>query len=260
MADEIQVRAHGAVRVVTLNRPEERNAVNAAMHQGLVEIWRELADDTEARAVVLTGAGGAFCAGGDFAFMLECQEPDGRWRVMDEARRIITEMVRFPLPVVAAVNGPAVGLGCSLAALCDLVLISDSAYLADPHVLVGLVAGDGGAAVWPLHTSLHRAKEFLLTGDRVDAETAVNIGLANRVVPAAELLDEAIALAGRLAKVPARALQETKRALNMHLEQAMTGPMGYAVAAERYSMGDSPHVTFVEAQKVAREAKSGSAS
>ncbi|MEY2434914.1 MAG: hypothetical protein QOC92_4639 [Acidimicrobiaceae bacterium] len=252
LPDEVQVTSHGAVRIITLNRGEHRNAVNAKMHHGLTEVWRQVAADPDARAVVLTGVGSNFCAGGDFEFMQESQDPHGRWRVMEEGRQIITEMLRFPLPVVAAVNGPAVGLGCSLAVLCDIVLIADSAHLADPHVLVGLVAGDGGAAMWPAHTSMLRAKEFLLTGDRICAPDAVSMGLANHVVPDAELQDRAMALAQRLAQVPARAVQDTKRALNMHLEQAITGPMNFAIAAERYSMADAPHVAFVEAQAARR--------
>src|SRR5260221_12884219 len=111
-------------------------------------------------------------------------------------------MVRFPLPVIAAVNGPAVGLGCSLAVACDLVFMSELAFLADPHVTVGLVAGDGGAALWPLLTSMLRAKEYLFTGDRIPATVAVELGLANRVVASDTLVADAIAVAHRLASMP----------------------------------------------------------
>jgi enoyl-CoA hydratase len=252
LPDEISVTAHGSVRVIRLNRRAQRNAVNAEMHRGLSEVWQVVAADQDARAAVLTGVGSSFCAGGDFAFMQESQDPRGRWRVMEEGRRIITEMLRFPLPLVAAVNGPAVGLGCSLAVLSDIVLIAESAHLADPHVLVGLVAGDGGAAIWPAHTSMLRAKEFLLTGDRISPADAVAMGLANHVVPDAKLEERALALAERLAAAPAGALRDTKRALNMHLEQAMTGPMNFAIAAERYSMADEPHIAFVEQQATRR--------
>jgi enoyl-CoA hydratase len=255
LPEEIVVSEDGPVRVVTLHRPDQRNAVNAGMHRGLTEVWAQLAQDPDARAVVLTGVGDTFCAGGDFAFMLESQEPAGRWRAIEEGRRIITEMVRFPLPLVAALNGPAVGLGCSLAVLCDIVLIADTAHLADPHVLVGLVAGDGGAAVWPSHVSLLRAKEFLLTGDPVSPADAVAMGLANRVVAKGELLEEALRLAHRLAAVPPRALQDTKRALNMHLERSISGPMDFALSAERYSMADEPHVAFVQSQAARRAAR-----
>lgn len=255
LPDEIRLTADGPVRIVTLHRPDDRNAVNSAMHHGLTRVWAEIARDPDARSVVLTGAGDSFCAGGDFAFMLECQDPNGRWRAIEEGRRIITEMVDFPLPVIAAVNGPAVGLGASLAALSDIVLLADSAHLADPHVLVGLVAGDGGAAAWPSHASLHKVKEFLFTGDPVGPDDAVAMGLANRVIPRDQLLDQALALAHRLAALPARALQDTKRALNMHFLQSMAGPMDFALTAERYSMADEPHVAFVHSMAARRAAR-----
>lgn len=254
----LMVHAEGVVRVVTLNRPRHRNAVDAELHASLATVWPELAADPGARAVILTGAGDTFSAGGDYAFMMQAEDPAARWRVMEEGRRIIEEMLRFPLPVVCAVNGPAVGLGASLAVMCDLVLMADTAHLADPHVLVGLVAGDGGAATWPAHTSLLHAKEFLFLGDRITPERAVVMGLANRVVPAAELTAEARALAERLAGLPARALRDTKRALNLVLEQSLAATRNYALVAERQSMGDEDHQAFIAAQKARREKGSGS--
>lgn len=208
----LTVVADGDVRVVTLNRPERLNGVSEELHQRLAEVWRELAADPKARAVVLTGAGRAFSAGGDFDHLRRHHtDPDLRERSIRLDRAIQTEMIRFPLPVVAAVNGPAVGLGCSLALGCDLVLMAEDAYLADPHVSVGLVAGDGGVSLWPLLTSLLRVKEYLFTGDRIPAATAVELGLANRTVPAADLQREALALAGRLAAQPRRRCAPPRR-------------------------------------------------
>ena len=255
LPDEISVRAEGAVRVVTLERSEQLNAANEAMHAGLARVWGQLAADPDARAVVLTGAGRAFSAGGDFAWMTRIQADEPyRQRIIDEARAILLEMLRFPLPLIAAVNGPAVGLGCSLAISCDLVLISDSAHLADPHVAVGLVAGDGGAALMPMFTSLLRAKEFVFTGDRIPAPLAVELGLANRVVPAAQLQAEALALAERLAKLPQRALLDTKRAFQLHIEQAARAPMELALATEFRSMGSREHIELVrEIQERAKQ-------
>jgi len=251
-SDTVLITAEGPIRTVTLNRPDALNAADAAMHRRLSEVWREIADDTEARVVILTGAGRAFSAGGDFEFMLGHRHPDTRWRVMEEGRRIITEMLHFPLPVVAAVNGPAVGLGASLVAMTDIVLMADTAFLSDPHVLVGLVAGDGGAATIPAHMSLLHAKEYLFLGDRVDAERAVTIGLANRVIPAADLQQEATKVALRLAAVPQHALRDTKRALNQSLELSMAAGRNYALAAERYSMTDTDHQAFLTAQEARR--------
>lgn len=233
LPDEVTVTEEGSIRVVTLNRPKHMNAVNAGLHEGVAAVWRQIATDREAKAVVLTGAGKGFCAGGDMEWFREVQhDSDLRTRLMREAKEVMIEMVRFPLPAVAAINGPAVGLGCSLAVLCDVVLMEESAYLADPHVAVGLVAGDGGAATWPLFTSLLRAKEYLFTGDRITAEVAERIGLANRVVPDGQAMKEAMALADRLGHQPGFALQATKRALNIHMERAIAGVADYALAAE----------------------------
>jgi enoyl-CoA hydratase len=153
--------------------------------------------------------------------------------------------------VIAAVNGPAVGLGCTVAACMDIVLIADTAFMADPHVSVGLTAGDGGAAVWPLIMGMLRAKEHLLTGDPISAEQAVAYGLANRVVPAGSLMTEAMALAARLAAQPPQAVQSTKRALNMHLKRAISGVLEYALAEENLSF-DTPEHRAVVARMLER--------
>jgi enoyl-CoA hydratase len=246
LPDEISIARDGPLRIVTLSRPEALNATNASLHRGLALVWRELALDPDACAVVLTGAGSAFSAGGDFHFMTQLQVDAGfREQVMEEARTILLDMIRFPLPLVAAVNGPAVGLGCSLALSCDIVLISDRAHLADPHLNVGLVAGDGGAALWPLFTSLLRAKEYLFTGDPIAPELAVQLGLANRVVPHEELLPEALRLARRLARLPQKALRDTKRALNAHVEKAVAGPLEIAIQAEIASLASAEHAERV---------------
>ena len=150
-------------------------------------------------------------------------------------------MLRFPLPVIAAVNGPAVGLGRSIALLCDIVLISEAAYLADPHVAVGLVAGDGGAALWPLLSPIMRSREYLYTGDRIAASTAVELGLASRAVAPDDLATEARTLADRLAGQPAAALQGTKRIVNMYLSQVLGGPMQAGFAAEVVTMQSDEH-------------------
>jgi enoyl-CoA hydratase/carnithine racemase len=243
----ITVEADGDIRIVTLNRPERLNGVTEELHRRLADVWRELADDPDARAVVLTGAGRAFSAGGDFDHLRRHHsDPELRERSIRLDRSIQTAMIRFPLPVVAAVNGPAVGLGCSLALGCDLVLMAEDAYLADPHVSVGLVAGDGGVTLWPLLTSLLRAKEYLFTGDRIPAATAVELGLANRTVPPEDLQKEALALARRLAAQPAEALRATKMALAVVVEQVSRGGMEAALMAERATMTSPDHIRIVE--------------
>lgn len=244
---DLVVTARGPVRLIELNRPEQLNSMSEELHSGLATVWEDLAADPQARVVVLTGRGRAFSAGGNFDIMTRVQRDRAfRQRNVDEARQIITGMVRCPLPVVAAVNGPAVGLGCSLALLSDLVLIADDAYIADPHVQVGLVAGDGGTLVLPLLVGLTRAKELLFLGDRVSAQEALRLGIANRVVPKDKLLDEAMDLAERLAALPVQALRETKRTVNLHLEQALATVLEPALLAERDSMHGPDHIAIVE--------------
>jgi enoyl-CoA hydratase len=229
----LTVEGDGPVRVLTINRPEHSNAVNEELHEALADVWRGLRDDDEVGAVVLTGAGKAFSAGGDMDYLERvATDADFRYRTMAGARRIVAEMLAFQKPVVAAVNGPAVGLGCSLAVLADIVLVSDRAFFADPHVTLGVVAADGGVLAWPLLMSMLRAKEYLFTGDRIDAPTAVALGLANRVVPADELREASLALAERLAAQPRHALWDTKRALNMHMSRAVNTVIDFAFAAE----------------------------
>lgn len=244
MSDEnngsLLVEAEGPIRVITLNRPDHRNAANNELHLALSRVWGEITADSGASAVVLTGAGRAFSAGGDMELITRtAQDEDYRYESMYHARRIVTEMMAFPLPVIAAVNGPAVGLGCSIAFLSDIVYASEKAFFADPHVSIGLVAADGGALCWPLLTSLVKAKEYLFTGDRIDAETAREMGMVNRVLPPGELLTEAKALAGRLASQPQRALRDTKRALNIHLSRAVNPVLDFAFSAEAESFAAS---------------------
>lgn len=234
MPDEIDVEADGPLRIIRLNRPDELNAVNDALHTGLARLWPRLSEDHDARAAVLTGNGKAFSAGGDYAYLDELRRDAGlRAKTIAHGRDIVLGMVRCRVPVIAAVNGPAVGLGCSLIALSDVVYIARSAYLADPHVQVGLVAADGGPLTWPLHTSLHLAKEYAFSGARIPAERAAEIGLANHVVD--DPLAEALACAKRIAQLPRQAVESTKRLLNMHLERAVLATLDYATTAEEQS-------------------------
>src|SRR6185312_6966895 len=131
------------------------------------------------------------------------------------------------------------GLGCSVIALSDVVYMAESAYLADPHVTVGLVAADGGPLTWPLHTSLLLAKEYAFTGDRIKAQRAAEIGLANHVVPDAEVLDAATKAAHKIAQLPRQAVEATKRVLHLHVERAVLATIDFAMAAETASF-DTP--------------------
>ncbi len=240
-AEVLVVEREGAVRIVRMNRPEAMNAADEHLHRRLAEVWQELEEDG-CRVVILTGAGRAFSAGGDLGVLERMhRDPAFREHMLTEGRRIVRGMVEFPWPVIAAVNGPAVGLGCSLAGLSDLVLMEAGAYLADPHVSIGLVAGDGGALTWPLLTGLLRAKEYLFTGDRIPAEVAVELGLANRVVPDGAALEEARALAARLLGQRETALRYTKQAVNRHLAASMHDGLDFALAGEHISSASPEH-------------------
>jgi enoyl-CoA hydratase/carnithine racemase len=240
--DSIQVEVDGPIRIVRLNRPDELNATNRELHSGLAGLFPQLDADLDARVAVLTGAGRAFSAGGDFGYIDELtKDEELRRETLVHGRQIVTGMVACRLPVVAAVNGPAVGLGCSLVALSDIVYMAESAHLADPHVLIGLVAADGGPISWPLLTSLQLAKEYALTGDRIPAQRAAEIGLVNHVCPDDEVFDQALACARRIAKLPQKAAEDTKRILNLHLERAVLATLDFAFAAEDRSL-TSPEV------------------
>lgn len=244
MPEEIDVVADGSLRIITLNRPESLNAVNDPLHSGLAQLWNRLSEDQDARAAVLTGAGKAFSAGGDFAYLQELsQDAALRAKTIAHGREIVLGMARCRVPVVAAVNGPAVGLGCSLVALSDIVYIAEDAYFADPHVQVGLVAADGGPLTWPLQMSLLLAKEYSLTGAKISAQRAYEIGLANHVV--ADPMAEALAAAKKISELPKQAVESTKRMLNIHLERAVLASLDYANAAEDQSFQTEDFRTIV---------------
>jgi enoyl-CoA hydratase len=236
---ELLVEECGAVRVVTLNRPSAFNAANQALHREVARIWRELGADPEVRAIVLTGAGNAFCAGGDLQ-LLDRMVKDRvlRAEIMEEGAEIVRAITSVRVPIIAAVNGPAVGLGCSLAGLCDLVVVEEQAYFADPHVSLGLVAADGGALTWPLLTSLMRAKEYLLLGEKLPAREAVQLGIANRVVATGTSREVALQLAERIAALPPQAVRETKTLLDAAVRSAVGMLLDGGIAAESVSFDE----------------------
>jgi enoyl-CoA hydratase len=232
-APSLLVEKVGAVHVVSINRPEAFNAVDEAVHEAMTGIWRVLLNDEDVRAVVTTGVGKAFSAGGDMVmFGRLIENPEARAEQIADARTLFTELINFGKPLVSAVNGPAVGLGCSVALLSDLLVMGESSYLADPHVAVGLTAGDGGAAMLPLLVGMMKAKEYVLLGDKITAPIAKELNLVTRVVADDKVLEEALSLGERLAALPAQAVRSSKVALNMHLSRAALGVLEYALAAE----------------------------
>jgi enoyl-CoA hydratase len=235
-APALLVEKVGAVHVVSINRPEAFNAVDESVHHAFATIWRILAADDDVRAVVVTGVGKAFSAGGDMVmFGRLIEDPVARQFQIHEARTVFLEIIGFPKPLVSAVNGPAVGLGCSLALLSDFMVMGESSFLSDPHVAVGLVAGDGGAAMLPLLIGLMKAKEYVLLGERITAADAEKLNLVTKVATDDAVLNEALAIGEKLAALPPQALRATKVAMNMHLSRAALGILEYALAEEMIS-------------------------
>jgi enoyl-CoA hydratase len=249
---DLLVEADGPVRIVTINRPHAGNALSEALHRRFVDVWQEISQDPEARVVVLTGSGRTFCAGGDFT-LIEATATDSslesRARTLAEAHELVTTMLRFPLPIVAAVNGPAIGLGASIASLCDIVYLADRAFLSDPHLLLGLVPGDGAGVTWPLLMNVMRAKEYLFTGARIPAEEAERLGLANKVLPSDELLPYAMGIAHQIGQLPGYATQTTKRVINTNLDRAITEALDFALTAELVTFYTPEHQEAVTSFK-----------
>jgi enoyl-CoA hydratase len=239
--DAIRFERLGDVLRVTLANPRNGlNAVDAEMHAELVRLFDELRGEREARAVVLTGSGRAFSAGGDFGWMSGIRPADFA-EMRREGKQIVWSLLDVELPIVAAVNGPAVGLGATLALLCDVIFMADTAKLADPHVQVGIVAGDGGAVAWPLAVGPVLAKRYLLTGDALSAEEAQRLGLITHAVPAGDLQAEALAFAERLAAGAPLAVRYTKLAINQLVKQALTTAFDYSTALEVLTFASDDH-------------------
>jgi len=217
------------------------------MQGAVLSAVQAVSADPVVRAVVLTGAGTAFSAGGDFELIRRMQnDPDVRRRILDQSRSLFAALRDLHVPIVAAVNGPAIGAGCTLALLCDIVIVTEGASFGDPRVVFGLVPGDGAAALWPLLGGLPAARSYLLTGDRISADEAYRIGLVSRIVPADDLLQTVTAVAARLTSLPPAALQATKRVLNRHLATAEAPVFELALAAESASLDTVEHREAIE--------------
>ena len=249
----LHLERDGDVLRVTIDRPDDPlNAVDATMHHELTRLFAGLRRERTARAVLLTGAGRAFSAGGDFRWFPALQEPGALEELRLDARQMIHDLLDVSLPIVCAVNGHAVGLGASIALLCDVIFMAESATLADPHVRVGLVAGDGGTVAWPLALGPARAKRYLLTGDPLPAVEAERIGLVNAVVPDDALHGEALAFAHRLAALPPLAVQQTKAAVNQWVKQSALAAFDLATASEISTFRSTDHAEALAALREKR--------
>ena len=218
----LKVVREGRIVTVSFNRPQVKNATNPRMHQELARVFPEIGRDPEAYVVVLTGEGDAFSSGGDIDTLRISLDDQARWvESMIEAREILMGVIDLDRPVIAKVNGHAVGLGATLALVCDIVIAKDTAKIIDPHVKVGLVAGDGGSIIWPALVGYAKAKKYLLTGDPITGAEAAAIGLVTEAVPADQLDARVAAIAESLASGAAVAIRLTKKSINMSLRQQM---------------------------------------
>lgn len=224
----VDIRDSG-VAVVTLNRPEILNAISWSMHSALEEIFVDLDTNPKVKAIVLTGAGRGFCSGGDQNSLDDGLDAISPTR---SGRHLIRNMLELESPLIAAVNGVAVGLGATLALFCDIIFADPSARFADTHVNAGVVAGDGGAVMWPLLLGPVRAKHYLLTGDFISAEDAAAAGMINNVIPDGKVLDHAIRYAELLASGPRDALVWTKYAVNKLIKDQVALNLDTAGALE----------------------------
>jgi enoyl-CoA hydratase len=230
----LKIDIEDRVAILSLNRPEKRNAVNFALHEGLERIFRPLGTDPDVGAIVITGEGEGFCAGGDMVGFYP--EDPGPFDLMRGPRQLVQEMVNCEAPVVSAVNGVAAGLGATIALLADIIYMADDARIGDTHVKMGLVAGDGGTVIWPLLIGLHRAKELLMGGELLSGPDAAGMGLVNHCVPTGELLSRAVAHARKLAEGPPVAVRWTKMVLNQHLRHSINLTMDAGLASELLSV------------------------
>ncbi len=230
------VEKHDGIALVTMNRPEKLNAANAVMHRELGRIWIDLGEDTEVRAVIVTGAGKAFSSGGDFEVSEQNMlDPEYNFNTLKEARDVVNNLVELDKPVVSAINGVAVGAGMAVAVLADISIASEQARFNDGHVRFGVAAGDHACLIWPLLCGMAKAKYYLLTGEFLEAREAERIGMVSMVVPHEELMSTAWKVARQLADGPQIAIRFTKRALNQWIRQASITSFDYSLALEMLS-------------------------
>jgi enoyl-CoA hydratase/carnithine racemase len=210
---DIEFSVDNHVATILLNRPAKKNAFTVTMIDEWAQFLVRLRNDRRVRAVVLTGAGGAFCSGADLGDLAEDVTPlDRKRHLTDHIHRIAYALEDLEQPVIAAVEGPAVGAGMDMALMCDLRVVSETARFSEGYVKVGLIPGDGGCYFLPRLVGISRALELLWTGRFVEADEALRIGLANQLAPAGQALTEARALAQQLAAAPPVAIGMIKRA------------------------------------------------
>ncbi len=228
------------VGTVTMNDPDKLNAIGPEQHREIEDIWLDLARDERIKAIVFTGAGRAFSAGGDVKRMAQRAGTEFgleyALRVPQNTLRVFEHMLLVPQPIIAAVNGDAIGLGLTLALFSDMSVVADDARLGDTHIKVGLVAGDGGAVIWPLLVGPQRAKEFLMRGKLLKGAEAANLGLVNYAYPKDDVVAEAHKIATEIAANPIWAVRWSKAAVNKQLKAQLGQILELSIAYESITM------------------------
>lgn len=247
--ENIQVANEDGITTILLNRPDRLNALDPDTHHQLQELLLQVDQDEATKVVVLTGAGRGFCAGGDTKSMGERHKPAGApSHVYSMGRHLINAFNSVEKPIVAMVNGPAAGLGATIALYCDVVFMAEDAVIGDRHVNVGLVAGDGGAVLWPLLVGPLRAKEMLMTGRMLSGTEAAEIGLVNRAVPQDDLHEQTYAFAKELTELPPYALRATKASINRVVHFFTNLVLEPSLAWEKISMMSEDHQEALQAR------------
>lgn len=241
----LSIQRDNGIATLMLNQPENRNAVHAEMHAELEHVWLDLAADRAVNVIVFTGAGRFFSAGGDIKRMASRFGTDEGWQfsldIPASTRRLFQNILEVPQPIIAAVNGDAVGLGATLALFSDVTIVADNAKFGDSHVKVGLVAGDGGAVVWPLLVGPARAKEFLMRGKLMSGTEAHAMGLVNHAVPVEQVMQRAVEMAQELNALPPLAVRWTKLSVNKWIKHQLNLILDASIAYEMLSINSKDH-------------------
>lgn len=236
----LKIEKAGKIATVSINRPEARNAIGQEVHHELDDIWLALGEDPDVDVVILTGEGKAFSAGGDLKRLAErAGTEEGAQFALElpgHGKHLLANILAMQKPIIAAINGDAIGLGATVALFCDITVMAQDARIGDPHVKAGVSAGDGGAIIWPLLVGPARAKEYLMRGLIVNGTEAERINLVNHAVPAAEVMPLARKIAEELCDLPPWAVRYTKATINIAVRHQFNQLMDASLAYEALTM------------------------
>jgi len=246
--DQIRVELDGAILRVTLNKPEKRNIIDDDTNRQLGDVFQDATFDPRVKVVLMTGDGPAFSAGGDIVKMQrKIDDPGLYYRGIANSRRLVFNVLDCQKPTISKINGDAVGLGATLSLMCDLVLARNEAKILDPHVNVGLVAGDGGALIWPQLIGYARAKRYLFLGEAITGREAAEIGLIAFAGTPEEIDAQAEAWAQKLASSATQSVSGTKMTMNVPLRQLAQALLDVGMAYEGLSNITKDHQEAVTA-------------